>query len=546
MKNIGLSKLAAMILAFSVASMALAGCAAAAAPAEQTAAEAETAVESAPAAEAEEATAVESAPAEEEAPVEADEEAAAEEWDGEITDINILLYDLRGCGDNAQPIIDAMNEITEKTVGVHANITWAQTATFSQTATMAIAGGEQLDVLSIIPVDPVSFTALIANEQVMDISDIIAEEAPELLETVGEYMEGMSVNGHIYGVPCYRNYSSAQYLIMRGDVLEDLGMMDAANNAESWADIEKIFDAVKENTSLSPLFGSVYSYGQFYNRDELHNGDAWDVLGDAMNLIYTDSEGNITLLPEEPRFKEAIDWQKEYFDAGYIYKDSATTEDHQDTVTKAGVVFSTIQNGELGVEVNKQEATGYPEVCIELGKNILGSAKVNKFGVCVPVTAQEPEAAVRWISAITTDPRLENLIVWGIEGEDYIVKDDEADFPEGVTAENVRYHSTDFMYGNQFLCLPWAGQGADFRQVSYDYLKDSPISPYMGFVFDQSDMTNTVTALSSVYQKYYKTLVYGVFAEDTLDNYIADLKTAGVDEYISSIQEQLDAFMAAK
>ena len=89
-------------------------------------------------------------------------EAAPEEseavWEGDITDINLLLYDLRGVADNAQPILDAMNAITEKSIGVRIHVSWAGAGDYGSQLGLQIASGNQLDVVSIIPRDPGSFT----------------------------------------------------------------------------------------------------------------------------------------------------------------------------------------------------------------------------------------------------------------------------------------------------------------------------------------------------------------------------------------------------
>ena len=215
-----------VVLAGILAAAALAGCGAAdqgAAPAAAPAVEeaAEEAVE-------------EVAEAAEEAAEEAVEEVAeaaeevAEGWTGDVDEINVLLYDLRGVSENAGPIIDAMNEITAAKAGVVANVHWAGGGDYPTQVGLEIASGEQLDVCSIIPRDPASFTSMIGNSQLMDITEYLEEDGQETLELVGDYINGMSVNGAIYGVPCYRNYASGIYLIMRKDILEEAGVLDLA------------------------------------------------------------------------------------------------------------------------------------------------------------------------------------------------------------------------------------------------------------------------------------------------------------------------------
>ena len=305
-------------------------------------------------------------------------EAASEEWQGDIDEINILFFDLRGVGDNAQPIIDRMNEITAKKAGVVVkNARWAAIAEYANAVSLAMSAGEQLDVCGVFPMAPASFSAMVAAGQLTDLTELLDEEGKDLKAAMGEYLDGMSVNGRILGVPCFRNYASAMYVIMRNDILEDVGMMEQAKALDSWSGLEEIWAAVKESGFSGAEWGSVrMQAGILATPDKFADAVAYDVLGDTYNLVFTDDEGHVSLSYDNPEFVEGIYKQKEYWDADLCYKDGLTTEEHVDTLTKAGIIFSSLQTSEMGVEAAKKEATGYDETCIELKKNLLTSGNV--------------------------------------------------------------------------------------------------------------------------------------------------------------------------
>lgn len=474
--------------------------------------------------------------------------AGEKAWDGEVTDINVMLMDLRGISENAQPVIDAMNAITEKTIGVRIHVTWAGTGDYATQLNLSISGNEQLDLAMIVPIEASSFTTLSSNGQLMDITGYMNNEGKETLDLVGDYIGAYSIEGKIYGVPTYRNYGSSVYLIMRKDILEQVGMLEKAQNLSSWTEAEEIFAAVAEQTDLAPIAGAKnvsYQGGSLFGDDSFANTTSFDNLSDVLNVVYTDNEGNVSLLPENENFRKQMDRVRSWYEKGWVYKDSLVNTDHVDTLLKAGVAFCAIETSELGVETSKLEATGYDMLCVELVPNMIGSSYVNKFGLCVPVTAQEPEASVRWINELYTNPDLTNLLVWGIEGEDYVMVNGEADYPEGKDASSVAYHTADFLYGNYFNAHPWAGNGADFRQVALNALKNSPVSPYLGFAVDQSQLTNTIAAITSVVDKYKGTILCGAYTDAEYDEFVAALKTAGVEEYLAAYQEQLKAWMEA-
>lgn len=546
-------KLVATMLSLTVAVPMLFGCAAgtaSTAPAET----AEAVEEAAEEAIEETAEAVEEAAAEAaeavvetaEAAAEAVEEAAEEAvWDDEIVEINVLLADQRGNGDSIKSIEDAMNAITEKTIGVHANIQLSSFGDYNTQFGLSISSGESLDVASLL-FQATGFSTLVANQQLYDITDLLDEYAPELMELMGEYIVANSVNGRILGVPPYRNYASANYFYMRTDILEDLGILEEAQAVDSFSSMEEIWRKVKEGTDISPVGASIMESGIIYTGDKFADYYTFDALGDTYKLIYTDDEGQVSLILERDDYRQMMDIVKGWYDEKLLYQDMLITDEHQDTLIKAGTLFSNIALSEMGVETSKKAATGYDMTVIEMSKNILTSSTVNKFGVCVPITSEEPEAAVRWLNAIYTVPELINLLDWGIEGRDYVVTETgEAAYPEGVEAASVPYHSYDFFLGNYFNALPWEGNGATFRQEAYDYLKSAEISPFMGFAVDQSGITNLVSQINTVYMKYYKDIQYGAYDDAEWESYISELYTAGMQDYLDAYQAQLDTWKAA-
>ncbi len=378
--------------------------------------------------------------------------------------------------------------------------------------------------------------------RIPDITEYVDEYGQELKDVVGDYFTATTVNGSIYGVPTYHNFASFTVLIMRQDVLDDLGLTDKARNATTWTEIEEIFTEVKEKTSLAPLCKTIYQKGTVFGEDAFADVTTFDALGDSFNAIFVDNDGTVSPLADNQEFKDNCDLMKKWFDGGLIYKDSIITDEHQDTLMKDGTIFSYVDTAEIGVESYKKQSTGYDVVCIEVGRAPLQSLPVQNLGLGVPITSDNPEAAVRWMNELYTNPDLSNLITFGIEGEDYIVENGEAKYPEGVDAQTVRYHMADYMFGNYFIEWPWEGQGADFRARSMDDLNATEISPFMGFAVNLAGMDNVVAGINSVFMEYNKQITYGAFDDETYDKYRAALDAAGIDEYVACYQEQLDAW----
>ena len=497
-------------------------------------------------AEAVEEAAEETAEAVEEAAEETAEAAAEEVWEGDIDEIKILLIDERGNSQSIGSIADAMNEITEKTIGVKADIQVASFGDYNTQLSLMLSAGEGLDICS-LAFGPTGFTSLVANGQVMDITDLMDEYAPETVEMMGDYLNAYTVNGRQYALPPYRNYASANYLIMRKDLLEDIGYTEEQARAiHTWSELEDVYVKMAEaHPELAPTAG-VSGATVLYTGEEFSDYEAFDSLGDGFGAVYTDTEGNVSWLPENEDYVTTENLWRKWYDNKWMYQDMIITDDPSTEIMKAGGTFSFITISEMGVETSKKEATGYEVIAVETSNNKISSQFVGKFGLAVPITAEEPEAAVRWLNALYTDARLTNLLDWGIEGRDYVLLESgEAAFPEGVTSQNVEYHETDFFNGNYFLAHPWEGNGGNFRQEAYDYLMAAEISPFLGFQADQSEIPNLMTQLSAVYEKWSKRIGCGGFNDEEFEAYKSEQKAAGVDDYLAAYQTQLDAWKAA-
>lgn len=74
---------------------------------------------------------------------------------------------------------------------------------------------------------------------------------------------------------------------------------------------------------------------------------------------------------------------------------------------------------------------------------------------------------------------------------------------------------------------------------------DAQISKCMGFVFDSSNVTAEVAAITAVYDEYLKPMSKGLLDYDeNIDMVIEKLKKAGIDKYVEEVQRQFSEFYA--
>lgn len=480
-------------------------------------------------------------PAENEQP----EEQPAETYSPEdYVDLNMYFFDLRMVGaDHGERVNKAINEYLGPKYGLQLNLTYFPVGDWISKVQMNIAAGEQVDLMTLCIMN--GLNEMSQSHMLMDISDYMEENGKDALEMMKEYYPTYYREGKLLGIPTYRGYISNLYILMRRDILEELDMVEKAENLKTWSDYEEILEAVRANytdeTGLWPLGSRNCFPGGMYESDEIDSRIQWDELGNPNSFIFTDYDGNVSFLLDQPLYEEKLVMLRRWRDNGWIWPDSSLTDSSGDDLLKQNVTFSTFESGEYGIQSVKEDNCGHPLVCFQYSNGWVHTSALTGWGVGVPVTAEEPEEACRMINALYTDSTLMNLLIRGVEGEDYTVEGGEV-----VYTEDPHYYEADFVVGNNTLLVPLKGQGADYYEKIREINENAALSPYLGFIVDESELSDVIANMSAVYDQYFRDLHTGNYSPEMYAEYKSKLATAGVYEYIDAVQEQLTAWLATR
>ena len=485
---------------------------------------------------------------------ESTEAGETENSENEITEINYWTWEAgdgtAGSNSLGDEVEAAINQITEKEIGVHVNFNWVNGADYATQLSLAILNGEQVDVADYYYSGAGTFSQLYSSGSLMEITDLAAEYAPEAMETIGsEVLSGVTLNGKLYGVPTYRVLNSNFYIIMRGDILDKLGLREQAKNMKTWAVFENIMAAFKESglpgyaTGGGAGFGMISNNGCIYQGENISDSYIFDPLGDVYFSLATDQNGKamnqVAMEETQNQFKMFRKWM----DAGYMYPDSAYDSTGAKELFNQGVLFSVFAASEYGVETSWRASSGYDVECYLVGESPLNTSNAQKFGLVLPTTCKEPEAVMKWINLLYTNPDIMNLITWGIEGKSYEVVDGVAQYIGDADALTSGFHNNDYKIGNAFLCLPWSGAAPTFREESLEFFKGAPASNYLGLTVNTSDHESLIAAISAVTDEFHGQMCGGFYTDDLYQEYLQKLKDAGIDEYIALYQDSIDKFM---
>ena len=479
-----------------------------------------------------------------------EETSEPETYDPEdYTNLVMNFFDLRmTAADNSAHIVDAINEYIGPKYGLQVAITYYTISDWMTKVQLSLGSGERIDVCELGFGNGVG--TLYTNTMIMDITDIAPENCPAAMEIMGPYLDAYKYDGRLYGIPTNRGLCTNNYVIMRKDILEEIGMLEEGENLHSWSGFEEILKVVAEKYKDTGFFalgngsGSSNSPAYFYDGDDWSTLVQWDSLGDTTAMTMSDANGNVSWYMDDPRYVDKLEMVVRWKEEGLLYPDSAIDTTHGDELMKQNVQFASMQEAEYGVETTKESNCGYPLVCPMYAPGWVMTSTLTKSGVGVPITAEEPEAACRFIDVLYTDEYVMNLLIRGQEGVDYRLENGEVIYD--VKPTGAYYYEGDFLCGNNLLIHPVQGQGADYFEQIKKINDNAHVSEYLGFVFDNGELQNLIANITAVSDQYSKDFACGNYTPEKLAEAKAKYEAGGVREYLAEMQRQLDAWMASK
>ncbi len=478
--------------------------------------------------------------------------------DEEIVELTMAYYDINEKADTCGDMVKAFNEITESKIGVRLDLQPISVGKWSTTVSLMLAGKEKLDIIvGQLTSDAISYSTLKNNNQLLDISSYLKEDyAKGILDTVGSLLGPFTDDdGKIYGMPSKRDTAAYINIVMRKDILEEMDLLEEAQNISTWAEYEQILYNVKESYNEAGMYAVTnndhnnvialrnWLCSSVPERGAFNQGSYCDIVGDVTKTVCVDFDGNVSLLPENS--SAIAHWQmvSAWMSDGLLYPDAAFTEATGRTLMRDGVGFSCLNNGEGQLANDFRNATGYDVVCIPIYPRILATNETMGWGAMIPINCEEPEKAVQLLSLLYTDKELINLLTYGIEGEDYELTDEgEAAF----TVADMKWKGSDWLVGNMFLTWPQAGTGGDYRERRLKIVEAQEVSPFYGFLVDTKELQLVISQISAVNDQYIKTLDCGGYTDEIHAEYLEKLQTAGVQDYLDAVQTQLDAWRSGQ
>ena len=298
---------------------------------------------------------------------------AADAADNEdMTDITVTYLSMGPIPTGLQDVEDAINEITEAEKNIHVTLEMIEPGNYPQQINLKMSSSEAFDLMVTMPAGTASFNNMASQNQFMDISGLLEEYGQGILDTIGDMINGTKIGDKVFGVTTWRSLVTSNYICMRTDVLEDLGLLEKAQSITSLDEYEEILKAVKESEEWNYLAGIVASdlvgtclplTGTYVGENKFADDSCYDQLGDTNKIIAINPDGSDPTVINNfasDDYKKMYEKMKDWYDKGYVYGDVTTQTDKAEELVKSNVAFSFFSQSEIGVEVCRSQT---PALC---------------------------------------------------------------------------------------------------------------------------------------------------------------------------------------
>ena len=379
------------------------------------------------------------------------------------------------------------------------------------------------------------------KQECRPLDELISEYGQDMLKVLPlEYIKAATIDGKIFGIPSAYKPSSAmrQLVCLRQDILEAVGMDNIATADDLYEFAVKAKEMFPELKGVGdPIFMPLTRY---FAEEPLLLPIAREEL-----VAFNEATSKAVSYFETQAFQDLCKFNATLAAAGLFSDDETLNYNDRDARLVSGNYLWCEGSLAKDQELIKQLRGNEPDA--RLASYLLAPEKtkyINSTGaevLCIPYSAGNPEGALKFLNWLYSSAENYDLAIYGVEGVDYILADGRiAPAPPNASLQDFFY---EWMFDNtNYKLFP-----ADVSQEAIDdYLvwdDGAIVSKALGFSFNNENVKEIETRLIEIKGDFRQLITGFVDFNATYPDFIARLKTAGIDEYVAEVQRQLDAFL---
>lgn len=455
-------------------------------------------------------------------------------------------YGSTGVPTDVSMVQAALNAILVKKINATVQLNPVDWGSYDQKRKLAFAAGEPCDLVFTAPWIN-NYYQLVANGDLLPLDDLLPKDAPKTYASLPRAdWNAVRINGKIYAVINQQLFPKYWGVQVRQDLARKIGLN--VDKLRAYKDLTSVLAKLKAAApGVTPLYSDDQGGGGLFFPEQA----GFDPLIDAAAVRYNDRSLRVFDPAETPEFKQAVTLAYQWHRAGYYTTDPMPVSDAL-AAFKAGRFAATIAQARPSeAEMAKSKAQyGWDFVQKSFTKPLLTTAALSATMTGVCRSSRNPDAALRFLELLNTDPQVYNLMTHGIAGKHYVVVDKAHSLiglPKGVTTSTDGYYpNTDWEFGNQFNAFYTDKSQIGSWPVQQQGNLTAIPSVALGFSPTTDKIKAQVAQVTAAEKQYGQPLMQGLVNPATgLPRYIQALKAAGADRIVAEVQSQLNAWAQA-
>lgn len=444
--------------------------------------------------------------------------------------VHLVYYTIGTPDPDLAQVESAINEVLREKINVtidYRKINWNE---YGSRLTTMINSNADFDIAFAASSDQGDYVGNAKKGAWLPLDDYLQGIAQETYEAINPlFWEGVKIDGTIYGIPTNKeiavplHFSYAQSLVNKYDI-----DISAYQTLES---LEPLFELIHEKEPDYITFDVNASASNYFAIDGYEY-----LISSDIPLMVRSSDPNVQIVNifATPYCQSILNQLHNYYQKGYINEDAPLKE--AEGFEEGVKAFFRIAEGGPYSATTWSNDRKYSVVSHQVSDSVVTTESTRGSLMVVNAKTQHPEACLRFLNCLNTDPEVRNLFNYGIEGQHYALNDNGQ-----VHKLNNSYAGVQYTQGNWFILKTQVGEPLDKWEQFELFNSNARYSEALGFTPDTSEYTELLSSIRTVNNKYYPCLMTGcVDAEVFLPRFLEELEQAGLSILQQEMQRQLN------
>ncbi|WP_217362294.1 DUF3502 domain-containing protein [Cohnella herbarum] len=479
---------------------------------------------------------------------------------GNSKTVTLVGYLIGDAPSGLPDVLEALNRKLEQDIHARLELRYIQWGDMAARYPLVLSSGENVDF--IFAANWAYYSQEATKGSFREITeDMVKEYMPKhYAATNPKAWKEAEVGGKVYMIPTSTPDTKVPVTLIRADLRKKYDIPEIRKVSE----LEPYLAAVKENEpGMIPI-----QVDKQYDFIKTHANLQWELGPATVDLVMTtngfsgvftdwdDPSGKLLTLFDEPlrsNYIHVAKIVKSWYDKGYINHDAfANKIRSKDSFEQGKSAVAYGNSNDIQSTIAKAEQQGW-EVDIIPNLSPKGTYIMDSYinnGAAIATDSKNAELTMRMLDLIMEDPEYNQLVYYGIQGKNYVFKNGEVAFPEGMTAERNDYapDASGFWFTNKNQLLPNSGWNEKYTKHR-DEIKQMLIPfSYSAFNFNALLVQGELDRINEAAIQYLNPLLSGMVrdVDEAFKQAETEINKAGFHKLLAEAKKQTEQYLLSQ